>query len=174
MNNTMCLDENYSTMRIVTKEKPLFCERIRMKIWKRKSICLRVKTERVKGASYKGIFKKSYPDKPLITVITVVVNWGEISGKNNSKCTKSNAYDNVEYITYRWRFYDGTLDIIKKTWRTNRLIWGLAKGGIKGGISTEWLMEIKEEWIWTPGILGLTFSLGNWRGEKLLGLPGTR
>tara|TARA_B100000579_G_C22793196_1_gene835681 strand:+ start:316 stop:1140 length:825 start_codon:yes stop_codon:yes gene_type:complete len=65
------------------------------------------------GLRTREIFKKSYKNKPLITVITVVLN-GE---KNLSECIESlhkQKYDNIEHIIVDGCSKDKTLDIIKK------------------------------------------------------------
>jgi glycosyltransferase involved in cell wall biosynthesis len=65
------------------------------------------------GLRTKGYFKKSFADKPLITVITVVFN-GEKHLEQTIQSVINQTYENVEYIIIDGGSTDGTLDIIKK------------------------------------------------------------
>jgi len=65
------------------------------------------------GLRTKGYFKKSYEDKPLISIITVVFN-GEKYLEQTIQSLIGQTYDNVEYIIIDGGSRDGTLDIIKK------------------------------------------------------------
>ena len=65
------------------------------------------------GLRTKGYFRKSYEDKPLISIITVVFN-GEKYLEETIKSVINQSYDNVEYIIIDGGSSDGTLDIIKK------------------------------------------------------------
>lgn len=65
------------------------------------------------GLRAKGIFKKSSSLKPLISVITVVLN-GEKYLEKAISSIKEQTYDNVEYIIIDGGSKDGTLDIISK------------------------------------------------------------
>ncbi|WP_218837968.1 glycosyltransferase family 2 protein [Candidatus Methanoperedens nitratireducens] len=64
---------------------------------------------RTKGLSH----KKSWPDRPLISIITVVRN-GQKYLEETIKSVINQTYDNVEYIIIDGGSTDGTLDIIKK------------------------------------------------------------
>tara|TARA_A100001011_G_C14126243_1_gene763451 strand:+ start:101 stop:961 length:861 start_codon:yes stop_codon:yes gene_type:complete len=65
------------------------------------------------GLRVKGIFKQSDNLKPLISVITVVVN-GEKYLEKAILSIAEQTYDNVEYIIIDGGSTDGTLDIISK------------------------------------------------------------
>ena len=65
------------------------------------------------GLRTKGYFKKSFEDKPLISIITVVFN-GEKYLEETIQSVINQTYDNVEYIIIDGGSTDGTLDIIKK------------------------------------------------------------
>ena len=113
MKNIICLNKNYSTTRLLTKEKPVIesCENDKFR-----SVLFLPEGEGRKGEGglrTKGYFKKSYPDKPLITIITVVFN-GEKYLEETIKSVINQTYDNVEYIIIDGGSTDGTLDIIKK------------------------------------------------------------
>ncbi len=81
----------------------------------KRTLCLPPKSDRKGdgGLRTKGYLKKSLPDKPLITVITVVFN-GVDKLEDTIKSVISQAYDNVEYIIIDGGSTDGTLDIIRK------------------------------------------------------------
>ena len=65
------------------------------------------------GLRTRGITKSSQPDKPLITVVTVVYN-GEATLEQTIQSVVNQTYDNVEYIIIDGASIDGTLDIVKK------------------------------------------------------------
>lgn len=113
MTNTITLDENYSTTRLLTQEKP---EIVNTPDDKFKTVLFLSEGENRKGEGglrTKGYFKKSFEDKPLISIITVVYN-GEKYLEETIQSVINQTYDNVEYITIDGGSTDGTLGIIKK------------------------------------------------------------
>ncbi|WP_331774332.1 glycosyltransferase family 2 protein [Sulfurospirillum sp. 1612] len=113
MPNTICLDENYSTTRLLTKEKPKIENHPKDKF--ESVLFLPVSEERQGegGLRMRGYFKKSHEDKPLISIITVVYN-GEKYLEETIQSVINQTYDNVEYIIIDGGSKDNTVDIIKK------------------------------------------------------------
>ncbi len=65
------------------------------------------------GIRLNGIYKNSIPNKPLVSIITVVYNrFASLERAINSVLRQS--YDNIEYIIIDGGSTDGTLSIIKK------------------------------------------------------------
>ncbi len=113
MNNNICIDENYSTTQLLADIKP------EIKVYSEddfETILFLPKNGERKGEGglrTKGYFKKSYVDKPLISIITVVFN-GEKHLEETIQSVINQTYDNVEYVIIDGGSIDGTLDIIKK------------------------------------------------------------
>ena len=113
MINTICLDKNYSTTRLLTKEKPIVINNPEDKF---ESMLFLPEDEGRKGEGglrTKGYLKKSYEDKPLISIVTVVFN-GEEFLEETILSVINQTYDNVEYIIIDGGSTDATVDIIKK------------------------------------------------------------
>lgn len=120
MTDTIPFDKNYSTTRMAIQADPAVTAKE-----VRQSGSLEDKLETVLslpvgeghkgegGLRTKGYFKKSYKNKPLITVITVVFN-GEKHLKQTIQSVIGQTYDNVEYIIIDGGSTDETLDIIRK------------------------------------------------------------
>jgi glycosyltransferase involved in cell wall biosynthesis len=111
--NLMRLDQTYSTARIVTTERP----DIKMDQQTVLPQCLfRLPNTNRKyegGLRTKGYFKISLSNKPLITVITAVLNGAEYL-EESIQSVINQTYDNVEYIVIDGGSEDGTIDLIKK------------------------------------------------------------
>jgi DNA-binding NarL/FixJ family response regulator len=109
MTNIICLDEKYSTTRLATKEKP---EIVNDPEDKFETVLFLPESESRKGEGglrAKGYFKKSYDDKSLISIITVVFN-GEKYLEETIQSVINQTYDNVEYIIIDGGSTDGTLN----------------------------------------------------------------
>ncbi len=113
MTNTICLDKNYSTTRLLTQEKPEIVNNPSDKFATVLFLPIGENRKGEGGLRTKGYFKKSYENKPLISIITVVFN-GEKYLEETIQSVISQTCDNVEYIIIDGGSTDGTLDIIKK------------------------------------------------------------
>lgn len=113
MNNYISLDEKYSTTKLLTKEKLQQEKHSNYKLGSRLFLPKNTKRKGEGGLRTKGYFKKSYIEKPLISIVTVVYN-GEKYLEQTIISILGQDYDNVEYIIIDGGSTDRTLDIIKK------------------------------------------------------------
>lgn len=127
--DTFCLDLAYSTTRLVTQGTPVFDKAFDVKFQSMLFLPPNPERKGEGGLRTKGYFKQSLPDKPLITVITVVFN-GATYLEDTIKSVINQTYDNVEYIIIDGGSTDGTVDIIKRY--TDRIDYWVSEkdGGI--------------------------------------------
>ena len=107
MNKITNLEKKYSTTRCLLKLMP---DEI-SKFVKKSNISNNRIFEG--GLRSKGYFKKSYKNRPLISVVTVVFN-SEKYIEETIKSIINQTYDNVEYVVIDGGSTDGTIDIIKR------------------------------------------------------------
>lgn len=103
----------YATTKLVTQEKPEIINNPEDKFETVLFLPEGVDRKGEGGLRTKGYFKKSFENKPLISIITVVFN-GEKYLEETIQSVINQTYDNVEYIIIDGGSTDGTLDIIKK------------------------------------------------------------
>jgi len=102
----------YSTTHYLTSKKPVCFSTIKH------DLSVMIKTENNNkiaegGLRLKNLFKDNSIGKPLITVVTVVINGEKFIEKTIKSVIEQN-YDNVEYIVVDGGSTDATLNIIRK------------------------------------------------------------
>jgi glycosyltransferase involved in cell wall biosynthesis len=144
MLDLFCLDEKYSTTRLLTQEKPKMINSPEDKFQTILSLLENEGRKGEGGLRTKGYFKKSYEDKPLISIVTVVYN-GEKYLEETIQSIINQTYENIEYIIIDGASTDGTVDIIKKY--ENQIDY--------------WVSE-KDDGIYNAMNKGLDLSSGEW------------
>lgn len=107
------LNQNFSTTRLITTEKPEILSKPEDKLETLLFLSEGQDRKGEGGLRTKGYFKTSHLDKPLISIITVVFN-GEKYLEETIQSVINQTYDNIEYIIIDGGSTDNTLEIIKK------------------------------------------------------------
>ena len=113
MIDTVCLNKNYGTMRLLINEMPVIKNRQEDNIGTILFLDTGVERKGEGGLRTKGYFKKGYENKPLLSIITIVYN-GEKYLEETIQSVINQTYDNIEYIIIDGGSTDSTLDIIKR------------------------------------------------------------
>lgn len=175
MTNTLCLDQKYSTTRLLTQEKLGIINSSEDKF---ETILFLPEGEGRKGEGglrTKGYFKNSFEGKPLINIITVVFN-GEKFLEETIQSVINQTYDNVEYIIIDGGSTDSTVDIIKKYkdqidyWVSERDkgIYDAMNKGIDAA-NGDWINFMNGgDWFYDKNVLENIFINGNYLDETVI------
>jgi glycosyltransferase involved in cell wall biosynthesis len=107
------IDSRYSTTRRVSKQQPILTNNQESMV-QSSLFPLPENVEMIDGGLRRlGYVKDSFPDLPLITVITIVYN-GDKHLEQTIQSVISQTYNNVEYIVIDGGSTDLTLDIIRQ------------------------------------------------------------
>ena len=74
LKNSICLDRKFSTTRLISKEKPMMINNSDDTFESRLFLSTGANKQSSGGLRNNGYFKKSYKEKPLVSIITVVYN----------------------------------------------------------------------------------------------------
>jgi len=113
MTNTICLDKQYSTTRLLSKDKPILKNTSKDMFQTSLFLETNENYQFESGLRKEGYFKKSYSSKPLVTILTVTYN-SEQFLEETIQSIINQTYDNIEYIIIDGGSTDKTLNILKK------------------------------------------------------------
>jgi glycosyltransferase involved in cell wall biosynthesis len=108
-----CLDTAYSTTRRVTTQRPVLDNHPNDAFDSSLFLPAGEGRQGEGGLRTKGYFKKNQDDKPLLSIITVVLNNNQFIEKTIHSIHKQ-SYDNIELIIIDGGSTDGTVNAIKK------------------------------------------------------------
>lgn len=108
-----CLDARYSTTRLVVDTAPAMHNGPGCKFKSLRQLPGGEGRQGEGGLRTKGLYKSGFPNKPLVTVITVVFN-GALTLEDTIQSVINQTYDNVEYIVVDGGSTDATLDILRQ------------------------------------------------------------